>query len=136
MQLGAVSAVIPATQAPERMQMDAGMGATAAIMDMLLHTRRGVNYLFAGAPQSWESVGFERMLTEGAFLVSAARVGGLVTAVKVDSRTGGVFKLANPWRGAATVVRAPEQEEPVSGGVLEIALEPGETIIIESASEG
>jgi len=136
MQLGAVSAVIPATQAPERMQMDAGMGATAAIMDMLLHTRRGVNYLFAGAPQSWESVGCERMLTEGAFLVSAARVGGLVTAVKVDSRTGGVFKLANPWRGAATVVRAPEQEEPVSGGVLEIALEPGETIIIESASEG
>jgi hypothetical protein len=132
---GAVSAVIPTRQAPERMQMDAGMGVTAAIMDMLLHARRGINYLFAGAPPSWESVGFERMLTEGGFLVSAARAGGKVTDVAVDSQNGGVFRLANPWRGPVLVVRAPDQQESLSGAVLEIATKPGETITIESVGE-
>jgi alpha-L-fucosidase 2 len=110
--------------------MDAGMGVTAAILDMLLHARRGVNHLFAGAPPGWERVAFEGMLTEGAFLVSAARVRGRVTQVKVRGQTNGTFRLANPWRGPATVLYPSGQKETTDGDVLEIPVQAGQTITI------
>ena len=36
------------------MEIEAGMGAAAAVQELLMHTCRGVNYLFSGAPASWE----------------------------------------------------------------------------------
>jgi hypothetical protein len=114
----------------EKMQMDAGMGVTAAIMDVMLHTRRGVNHLFAGAPKRWKRVAFEGVLTEGAFLVGAERVDGLVTRVDVHSKAGGRFRLANPWAGPAAVEFGPGQRETVSGDVLEIVLQAGQEIAI------
>jgi len=100
----------------ERMQMDAGMGAVGAILEMMLHSRRGVHYLFAGAPAHWERVAFERIRAEGGFLVSAERVDGRVTWVRLESERGGVFRLANPW----------------TDEVLELRLEAGEGRVIES----
>ena len=102
----------------EKMQMDAGMGATAAILDMLLHTRRGVNHIFAGVPARWTNIAFEGIRTEGAFLVSATRENGVVREVRVHSETGGLFRLANPWKDA---------EHPV----LEFEMDAGQEIVIE-----
>jgi hypothetical protein len=112
------------------MQMDAGMGVTAAIMDMMLHTRRGVHYLFAGAPQRWKRVAFEGMLTEGAFLVDAERIDGLVTKVNVHSRAGGRFRLANPWAAPAIVDDGSGKREIVRGDVLAFAMDAGQRIVI------
>jgi hypothetical protein len=94
----------------ERMQMDAGMGATAAILDMLLHTRRGINYIFAGVPAGWANVAFEGIRTEGAFLVSATREDGVIREVRVHSERGGTFRLANPWEEADVAVLTFEME--------------------------
>ena len=121
----------------EIMQMDAGMSCVAAILEMLLHTQRGVNHLFAGAPASWGAVGFQGILTEGAFLVDAARgADGVVQDVVVTSRAGGVFRLANPWSASAVRVA------PIGGGrdrmqrgdVLEIALRAGTRVRLTPAA--
>ncbi|MHB0936923.1 MAG: glycosyl hydrolase family 95 catalytic domain-containing protein [Armatimonadota bacterium] len=114
----------------ELMQMDGGMSSTAAIQEMLLHTRRGVNHLFAGLPRRWRKASFEHMRTDGAFLVSANYRAGEVTRVEVESPAGGVFRLANPWDGPAKVQRE-GKEETIDGKVLEIATEPGKTIVIK-----
>ena len=114
----------------EIMQMDAGMSATAAIQEMLLHTRRGVNYVFRGAPARWRNAAFAGMRTDGAFLVSASREGGLVESVRVESPTGGVFRLANPWDGPAVTCRKGGRREAMSGSVLEIATAAGEVVEI------
>jgi alpha-L-fucosidase 2 len=116
------------TPRPEIMQLDAGMGATTAIMELLLQTRRGVNHLFAGAPARWERVAFEGLRTEGAFLVSAAREGGHVTQVEVTSAQGGEFRLANPWpeRGAVSA-GAPLAQR---GALLALSLRPGERAVL------
>jgi alpha-L-fucosidase 2 len=127
--IGAPS-ITTGARAEEKMQMDAGMGATAAIMDMLLHTRRRVNHLFAGAPKRWKQVAFEGMRTEGAFLVGAERVDGQVTRVNVRSEVGGRFRLANPWAGPAIVEYGPGQQETVSGDVLDVAMDAGQTVTI------
>jgi hypothetical protein len=123
-------------RSPEKMQMDAGMGATAAIMDVMLHTRQGVNHLFAGAPARWKQVSFEHMLTEGAFVVSAERAGGTVTGVQVHSRVGGTFRLANPWPGQATVVYPSGERETLSGPVLEVPTQRGQTLTLLPGDAG
>lgn len=123
----------------EIMQMDAGMSCTAAIQEMMLHTRRGslatrgVTHVFAGCPKRWKDASFGPMRTDGAFFVSAARRDGIVERVHVKSPAGGTLKLANPWSGTATVTRKGRKAEEVSGPVLEIATKPGESIEITQA---
>jgi hypothetical protein len=92
------------TKDHEIMQMDAGMGVAAAILEMMLHTRRGIHYLFAGAPARWGDVSFENIRTEGAFLVSASRHNGVVTSLRVKSERGGVFRYLSPWEGTVRQV--------------------------------
>ncbi|MHB9132885.1 MAG: glycosyl hydrolase family 95 catalytic domain-containing protein [Armatimonadota bacterium] len=116
----------------EVMQMDAGMSCTAAIQEMLLHTRRGVNYLFAGAPKRWRKASFGPMRTDGAFLVSAEKDGTAI-CIKVKSLAGGAFKLANPWGdGPVQVLREGKKHDTVSGAILDIPMKRGEKIEIVS----
>ncbi len=118
----------------EVMQIEAGMACTAAIQEMLLHTRRGVNYLFAGAPRHWKHVAFGPMRTDGAFLVSSTRARGVVTQVQVESPAGGLFKLANPWGAPVQVHRGGVTAEVCTGALLEIATEPGETLTLSRSA--
>ena len=101
---------------------------------MLLHTRRGVNYLFAGAPQRWQHVAFGPMRTDGAFLVSAVRERGVVQQVQVESPAGGTFRLANPWSAPAELTRNGVSTEVADGAVLALATTPGETLLLRQTA--
>lgn len=90
----------PVEMRKEIMQLDAGMGCVAAIHEMLLHDRRGVNYIFRGAPQRWQAVSFKNMLASGGVLVSAERKRGRVLTVTLEATFATVFKLADPFDGA------------------------------------
>ncbi len=114
----------------EIMQMDAGMAAVAAVQEMLLHTRRGVNYLFAGAPRTWQDVAFGPMRTDGGFLVSARRRRGVVGAVTVVSPYGGEFRLANPWGDRRVRVQRATGRTSLAGAVLGIPTTAGDTLTL------
>ncbi|OGV61331.1 MAG: hypothetical protein A2498_01025 [Lentisphaerae bacterium RIFOXYC12_FULL_60_16] len=121
---------------PEIMQMDGGMGSVAAIQEMLLHTRRGVTHLFAGAPARWRHVAFSGMRTEGAFLISAARNHREVTNVRIQSLAGGIIKLANPTNGTIRMTRTVKGRKEtaiIQGSVLEIAMSKTETVVLNPA---
>ncbi|MCX7934669.1 MAG: hypothetical protein N3A66_05345 [Planctomycetota bacterium] len=107
----------------------AGMAAAAAVQEMLLHTRRSVNRLFAGVPADWQEAAFENMRTDGAFVVSAWRENGRVAKIAVESPFGGVFRLANPWPGAARV-QGRKIRWRGNARVLALPLAAGETAII------
>ena len=111
----------------EVLHMDAHLGATAAIMEMLLCTRRGVNYLFSGAPQRWKNVSFDNIRTEGAFEVGATRRNGRVTRVSVKANAPGLFRLSNPWDGKVGVQRA-KATTSIQGQVLDISLAADERV--------
>jgi alpha-L-fucosidase 2 len=117
-----------ASTAPgEMLSFDAGMGVTGAILELLLHTRRGVNVLFAGAPERWKNVSFDNIRTEGAFEVGATRRNGRVLRVSVKANAQGVFRLANPWSGKATLQRI-KGTSSAAGAVLEIPMAADERI--------
>ncbi len=111
----------------EIMQMDAGMGTVGAILDLLVHCRRGVTHVFAGIPASWPNAAFERVRIEGAFLVSSEIASGDVSHVTVHSDRGGKFRLANPWTTSAIVDRNGRQER-LDGAVLEVTMNSGESL--------
>jgi alpha-L-fucosidase 2 len=104
----------------EVLHMDAHLGATAAILEMLLCTRRGVNYLFSGAPQRWKNVSFDNIRTEGAFEVGATRRNGRVMRVSIKANAPGVFRLSNPWGGKVSIQRA-KATTTAQGPLLEIS---------------
>lgn len=88
-------------QSKEIMQIEAGLGVTAAIMELLAHTRRGVVHLFSGAPSHWNECSFENIRVEGGFLIGARRVDGVVTAVRIEATRDGRIALADPWAASA-----------------------------------
>lgn len=114
------------------MQVDGAMGSVAAIQEMFLHTRRGVNHVFAGIPWKWRNCSFKRMRTDGAFLVSAVREQGRTNSIVVESEAGGTFKFANPWQGAARIRRG-RQSSRRAGQVIAIRLAAGEQVSLREA---
>lgn len=104
----------------EKMQMDAGMCATGAILDAMLHSRRGIMYLFQGAPGAWRQCQFENIHAEGGFVFSARRGPSEVEWVRVKATRNGTLKLANPWPNDAR------------GSVIEIPMETGQTVELTS----
>jgi alpha-L-fucosidase 2 len=78
----------------EIMQMDAGMGMVSAIADLLCHRQRGIHYFFRGCPATWEHVAFERIHTEGGFIVSGRRERGRAT-VSITATRAGTFRYAD-----------------------------------------
>jgi hypothetical protein len=117
--------------APEVMQLDAGMAATAAVMDMLIHVSRGVHHLFRGAPAGWREVGFEEMRTEGGFLVSARRAAGKVEHVSVRAERAGTFRLKSPW--PACNIDVAGHKSRTEAEVVEVPLAAGEQADLASA---
>ncbi len=104
------------------------------MQEMFLHTRRGVNHLFAGAPRNWKDTSFSGMRTDGAFLVSARRKRGVVADVKVKSLAGGTFKVANPWGGPVRVIRKGMADRIVRGKTLKIATKAAENMVLRAGA--
>ncbi|HHX64026.1 MAG TPA: hypothetical protein GX702_03955 [Chloroflexi bacterium] len=84
------------------MQIEAAMGAAAAVIEMVLHTAAGTMYLFPAVPASWDPIRFDGVRAEGAFLVSAERRGGLTRWARVQATAPGALCLAAPFDGRAT----------------------------------
>jgi len=118
----------------EIMQMDGGMSCTAAIQEMLLHTRRGVNYVFGGTPRRWRDVSFRRLRTDGAFLVSAERQAGQTVRIVVESRHGGTFRLANPWSNAVTARTSQGDLQTLTGAVLAVPVAARSQVVLTPAA--
>lgn len=112
------------------MQLDAGMGAVVAVQDMLMHSRRGVNYIFSGVPRGWRDVAFENMPDERGFLVSAALVGNVLQPVRVRSVQGGVFRFANPWGNAVVRIESNGEVRNLQAKILELDIPAGTELVL------
>jgi hypothetical protein len=114
----------------EVMQIEAGMAAAAAVLDGLVQVRRGVHYLFAGAPGWWRRASFKGIRTEGGFLVSGQLRDGQVPEVQVRATRAGVFRMR--WTGGETV-RCGDKEVAVVDGVVSVEMGQGEVVRLSSS---
>jgi len=87
----------------EPMTLEAGFGAAAAVMEMLLQSYNGVIRVFPAVPDRWHDAYFANLRAEGAFLVTAKLSDGAVRFVQVASEAGLPCEVVNPFGGAATL---------------------------------
>ena len=111
-------------------QFDAAGGATEAIFEMLCQERRGVTYLFRGAPKRWLDVSFDGIRTTGGVIVSATRRDGRIGSVRLEATARAAeFRLANPWYGRAVKTVSCGKAKTLSASeVIEIPLKKGQTV--------
>lgn len=77
--------------------LEGNFAFAAGFQEMLIQSHTGLIHIFPAIPADWQDVQFDQLRTEGAFLVSAKKESGMVTAVEIVSTMGGVLKLKNPF---------------------------------------
>jgi alpha-L-fucosidase 2 len=117
----------------QKKYIEAALGAAAAVLEMLLHTRGGLLHIFPAIPSWWEEASFQGIRAEGAFLVSATWCAGRVAKVHVTSEAGAPLRLANPWGEAAVRVEREGGAERATGALLELRTIRGETLVLQPA---
>lgn len=103
-----------------------------AINEMLLQSHEGVLRVCPAAPPEGD-VRFQ-LAAQGGFLVSAERRSGKVLWVGVESRAGGLCRMAHPWlaEGSVVCLEAGANETPLarSGDVIEWTTQPGRRYLL------
>ncbi len=87
------------------LQIEAGGGYAAAVIEMLMQSSGGVIRVFGGLPKAWKDVAFGTLRAEGAFLVSAECRDGVVPYVLIESTAGEPCIMVVPWKDAPAHVR-------------------------------
>jgi len=80
---------------PEIMQMDAGMGALTAVLELLVQCRNDEIHVVPRLPSRWHTLRFDGVRAEGAFIVGATVNQHHVQEVRVTSEAGGPLVLVH-----------------------------------------
>jgi hypothetical protein len=85
--------------------------------------------LFPAWPKEWDAS--FKLLTRGAFLVSASFKNGSIQSVEIESQAGGECRIVNPWPGApVTLHRDGAASEKLSGELLKFLTRKGEKLVL------
>jgi alpha-L-fucosidase 2 len=106
--------------------LEGNFAFASGLQEMLLQSHTGVVRLFPAIPAAWQNVSFDKMRTEGAFIITAVRTFGQLKSVVITSEKGGRIKLFNSFSGLLKCDYKFEKE----GDILIFDLKPGQTINI------
>jgi hypothetical protein len=85
--------------------------------------------IFNDWPRDWDAA--FSLLARGGFVISSAHQNGTIPLVEIQSQTGGVCRLQNPWADKnVTLHRNGKQAEDLSGSLLVFPTVKGETIVM------
>ena len=110
----------------EIMQMDAAMGAVAAIQDMFVQSRRNVLYVGAGIPAKWKNAGVRDMPAPGGFRISCKFNRGKCTFLEIKATRDNELKLLLPKTNGQW--KLPEQVVFYAENKIKATLKKGETV--------
>ncbi|WP_295677003.1 glycoside hydrolase family 95-like protein [uncultured Mucilaginibacter sp.] len=69
--------------------LEGNFAFAAGLQEMLIQSYAGFIAIMPALPSAWNNVSFENLRTEGAFLVSAKKVNGITSFIKIKSEKGG-----------------------------------------------
>jgi alpha-L-fucosidase 2 len=113
--------------------LEGNFAFAAGMQEMLLQSYAGFIEVLPAIPADWKDVSFDKLRTEGAFLVSLKKVAGRITDVKIVSEKGGVTRLKKPFaKWTVPLVSGVEMDVP-DDDFIELKCKPGGTIILRNA---
>jgi alpha-L-fucosidase 2 len=111
--------------------LEGNFAFASGIHEMLIQSHTGSVDLFPAIPPDWKEVEFNKLRTEGAFLVSAKLTAGQVAEVKVLSEKGGTIRLKNPFSGNGFEIK--DSEFSVENDEIVIITKPGDSFILRAS---
>ena len=112
--------------------LEGNFAFAAGIHEMLLQSHTGIIQIFPAIPDSWAKVGFRNLRTEGAFIISAERAGGLTAKVKIEAEKSGSLSLANPFAGRPFTISGKPADDAMTGQkIIDLDMEAGEVVILQ-----
>lgn len=112
----------------EVMQIEAGMGALNAVLELLVQCRGPLIRVCPSVPTGWRHVSWRNILAEGAFLVSADIQHGRLASVRVEAQVDGLLTLEHGL-GTGCVVDGVRRE----GAVLVQTMQAGQQLSLTRA---
>ena len=112
--------------------LEGNFAFAAGVQEMLIQSHTGIIRIFPAIPKSWKEVGFNKLRTEGAFLVTAHLKNGLTENVTVFCERGGELKLADPFEGRKFKCSSLYK---VDGKIITVETIPGTKIRFNAVSE-
>jgi alpha-L-fucosidase 2 len=77
--------------------LEGNFAFAAGIQEMLLQSHSGIVRIFPAIPAEWKQVSFNKLRTEGAFLISSAIDKGEIVNIDIRSEKGGKLRMFNPF---------------------------------------
>lgn len=117
--------------------IEAGLGAVAALQELILQSNGGIVRLFESAPPAWANISVYNLRTEGAFLVSAVREDYETRFVYVQAEAGGDLVLRANWKNENIHVQRQwgVEDYSVMDGTVTLNMLPGEKITLWQGNE-
>lgn len=111
--------------------LEGNFAFASAIQEMLIQSHSGVVHVFPAIPESWETLSFDQLRAEGAFLISAKKEKGLMKSIQIHSEKGGFIKLKNPFINQSFTCDTPYV---IKGDILIILTKEGQEINLENST--
>ncbi|MBI5009602.1 MAG: hypothetical protein HZB98_08145 [Bacteroidia bacterium] len=108
--------------------LEGNFAFASGLQEMLLQSHSGIIRIFPAIPETWKEVSFNRMRTEGAFLVSAKIEKGEVRQIEIESEIGGELRLYNPFISKKYTVSSPYE---LNNNTFIIKTLPGQKITLK-----
>jgi len=109
--------------------LEGNFAFATGINEMLIQSHTGMVKIFPAIPDLWKNVSFKKLRTMGAFLVSSEMKNGRVSKVEIDSETGGIINLVNPFPSGKYAIQG-DLEKHESGEIIKIHTVKGQKIVL------
>lgn len=109
--------------------LEGNFAFAAGLQEMLIQSHNGFVELLPAIPDNWNSIIFNNLRVEGAFLVSLIKNGKDVR-IKISSEKGGKLKLKSPFETFKVPNRSGIKELQSNGGFIFIEFNKGGTITL------
>jgi alpha-L-fucosidase 2 len=76
--------------------LEGNFAFASGLQEMLIQSHTGVIRVFPAIPATWKDVSFTSLRAEGAFLVSARMVDGMIDKIDIHAEKEGTCRLADP----------------------------------------
>jgi len=111
------------------------LSGAQSVHDMLVQSWGDKIRIFPAVPADWADVSIHKMRTQGAFLVSAARQGGVTRFIQIISLAGAPCRIWTDIPNPAVLSQVSPGQPYATGGVMQTAA-AGKTISIKPLGEG
>ena len=105
------------------------------IHELLIQSHKEYIEIFPAVPDSWKDVSFKTLRTEGAFLISASKVGGVVDQIKITAEYGRILSIKLPLK--TWIVEGIDRKEIAidRNGYAKVIMKKGQTIVFKNGYE-